>query len=349
MGGQREFPFNSIDDNVKFWVEVREVKSRTSSVEAIVENVKGPEDVFTTVIGQRLQHIACSNVPITSVHWNIEGIQFTATNYTTSTQLGQRSDLSQTDLKNNSITFCWWRGGTFRVTCSINTPYGTGQVEHSFNVTSPLVRDFNSKTGVVGVGDNGGSLMIRLAWSMEHFDRDGIFMNGIVAGMQSVDGTIAGIQLASNQRFCTHRDGNTPYRLDTNGVLILDVGVTGTVLYQNHAVAIKNDQQNVNYEVNDGPGSSLTNILSAKFIGDGDNPPTTPEEYQMYLMFYPHVPGAIWVPLKVLRWGWEGYTEFVEGAWSGVQSPGVLAPVASDPQDFPQWTENTNQSQWVRY
>ena len=336
-----------LPENVKLWIELRTLEN----------NILQPstETEITTIIGQRLQHIACSNVPISAVRWDIDNIETTVANYTVTLELGQKTTLTQENLISNPITFCWWRGGRYTVTCTVETASGVGQVSQSFNVTSPLVRDFNAKTGTVGVGIHENSMFIRLARE-DNFNKDGIYMNAIVSGEQSTPGYLAGIQLASNQRIMTLAgDTPTPCHLSTNGQYILDtgmtdddMGVTGTIWYQNHFVTIYNNRQNVIYEANDGPGAELnSSLINAMFIGDGDQDPTVPEYYQMYLMFSPDVAGAIWVPIKILQWGWEGYTTYSDNTWQPAQDTNIPEPVSSDPVDFPQWNSNTSQSKWV--
>lgn len=73
---------------------------------------------------------------------------------------------------------------------------------------------------------------------------------------------------------------------------------------------IGNTCGNVTYEPHDGPGQGLEiRNLKAMYIGDG-TPEVVPETYLMYAMFRPNLSAAIWVPIKVLKWGWEGCTEY---------------------------------------
>jgi hypothetical protein len=338
-----------LPDDAKFWIDslsgggdpFPEAQRKAAKDNVLAE--------FTTVVGEVGMHIARSNYPILAVRWKIGGLQHTAADYVISTTVGMRMALTEKDLVTNPVTFCWWRGGVYVVTCTITTTAGTAEVSHSFEVTAPLVRDFNAGTGVVGVGTYMGSSYIRLARSLHEFDRDGILMNAVVAGTQSVRGVLAGIQLASNQRFSTTTDGKS-YRLDTNGTYILDIGMTNTIFYQDHFQPIGSDGENVNYDASDGPGAQLNDmVIHAMLIGDGDETPTVPETYRMFLMFLADVPGAIWVPLKVLEWSWEGVTTFKDGAWTAAQDAGVAVSDPADPAGFPQWNQNTSQSRWVPF
>ena len=143
---------------------------------------------------------------------------------------------------------------TYNVTATITTSVGTGVVTNTFDVTAPLVRDVNwSGDGVVAVGsykDQGQ--MIQLA-DKSNFNKDGLYMNFVVAGNQIYTGILAGIQLACNERVAQYNDGQL-WKRAINGIYVLDVGLTNTVLYQDFTVPIGNTGGNVTYEPHDGPG-----------------------------------------------------------------------------------------------
>ena len=304
---------------------------------------------LTTVIGALQTLTATSTYPIQSVQWTIGGQENTVANYVITTASGTVTLLTNEDLTKNPITFAWWRSGTYNVTATITTSVGTEDATNTFVVTAPLVVDVNSSgDGVVAVGsykDQGQ--MIRLA-DKSNFNKDGLYMNFVVAGNQSSTGMLAGIQLACNERVAQYNDDQY-WKRAINGIYVLDVGLTNTVLYQDYTVPIGNTGGNVTYEPHDGPGQGLeiTN-LKAMYIGDG-TPEVVPETYLMYAMFRPNLPAAIWVPIKVLKWGWEGYTEYINGAWTPAKEGKIPIPVPSDPSNFPQWDRNTNDSNWVPY
>ena len=250
------------------------------------------------------------------------------------------------DLKKNPITFAWWKPGQYVVSAAVTSGGSTQVSTDTFLVTAPRVTNVTSSSnGVVRVGsymDQGQ--MIRLA-DKDNFNKDGMYMNFVVAGNQSVPGVVGGIQLACNERVAQYND---LWKLSTNGTLILDAGSTDTVIYQNYVVQLGTTGDIINYDPHDGPGQGLPSAeLKAMFIGDGM--PVVPETYRMYAMFYPRLPAAVWVPIKVLEWGWEGYTQYVDGAWTPAQDGSVPVPVPSDPTNFPQWTQNTNVKDWEPY
>lgn len=339
MSTQNPLKFRRIPDEVQLGVEARTSDGQPA--------LAGADDDVTTTVGVIYEHVAVSNVPILSVQWAIDGYpNATVVDYQPTLTNGTFVNLTPASLFENPVHFGWWLPGTYTVTAWIETAYGWGSASHTFNVSAPLVRDFNGMTGVVGVGIYQGSEFLRLAKSMQNFGADGLQVQAIVAATQSISGTLGGIQLASNERFVTHQDGSN-WRLNTNSTYILDVGMTNSVLYQNHAVPIGTDGNNVIWDANDGPGQGLDSaLLSAAFIGDGD--PVVPETYRMHLMFLANSVGAVWVPLSIVEWSWQGFTQFESGVWTPAQDPGASL---SNPQApaFPQWAANTSQSQWVRY
>lgn len=339
----------TLPEFVKLWVEVRDLKSQLDP--RVTKEKERYQAEFESVIGQVLEHIAYSNVQILGVSWNIQGLQYTVTDYAPTLQVGQVTRVTQWDLNHNPIRFCWWKPGTYVVTCNISTPYGIGQVSHSFEVTAPIVKSFTAVTGIVGVGIYQNREFLRLARSIPEFQRDGIVMNCIIGGVQSVAGTIAGIQLASNQRFCI-LDNGSAQKINTNGEYILDIGMTNTIFYQSTVEQLPNDGEDISYDANDGPGGEVNaEIIKSLMIGDGDDDPHIPEMYKLFIMFRPEVPGGIWVPIKLMEWGWEGVTNFNvnQQRWEAASETNIPIPLVNDPDHFPEWNKNTSQSQWVAF
>lgn len=304
---------------------------------------------YTTVVGAMVTLTADTTDP---VQWTIGGGQYTATNYDISLAGGTVTRLTDEDLQSNPITFAWWLSGTYAVSFTVGGC--TSVITYTFDVTAPLVRDVSwtaEETGEVAVGfyKNEGRF-IRLADKTD-FNEDGMHMKFIIAGKQSEPGVVAGIQIACTQRVAKD-DQMKPMQWRTNGSHILDVGVTNTVLYGNRTVALQNNGETIEYHANDGPGQGMElDWLRAVYIGDGI--PVVPEMYTMYVMFRPDVEAAIWVPIKTLNWGWEGYTEYDNGSWQPVKDGKITKPVAFDPLDFPQWTDTTRtymgEKRWTDY
>ena len=208
--------------------------SKNVSVEVNVGTeclVKEANQQITTVIGALNTLTATSTYPIQSVQWSITGEESTVANYVISTASGTVTLLTNEDMTKNPITFAWWRSGTYNVTVTITTSGGVGVVTDTFVVTAPLIRDvnWNEGDGVVAVGsyqDQGP--MIRLA-DKSNFNKDGMYMNFVVAGNQSSTGMLAAIQLACNERVAEYNDGKY-WKRAINGIFVLDVGQTNTVL-----------------------------------------------------------------------------------------------------------------------
>jgi hypothetical protein len=319
----------------------------TAGGQRLAPEADGAQLTYTTTVGVMLHLVAPSATHALSVTWTVEGMQYAVKGYTATLTTAQATPLTQADLGAATLDFAWWKPGHYTVTCTVSTTQGTVQSSDDYVVTAPLVKGFNWWTGVVGVGTYTGKTFLRLVRSMSDFDHDGMLMNAVVAGTQQAAGTLAGIQMASQQRFCTRDDGRNE-RLNLNGIWVLDSGMTNTVLYQGTTVALPANGANANYQANDGPGAELNeNVISAMFVGDGDVTPTTPELYRMYLMFLPSLPNSVWVPLKVLMWGWEGMSAYEYEGWTPAQDPGIVHPVVTDPTGYPTWTQNTSQNTWI--
>ena len=170
-------------------------------------------------------------------------------------------------------------------------------------------------------------------------------MNAVLFGQQSSPGLVGILQLATNQRTGTDADNN-PYHNTQNGIAVLDVGLGGAyTFYQNQIDALPVGV-NAQVVVDDAPGQQLGPPMSLVSIGD-EAP--GPETYQAFLMFCSDSPGSIWVPLNVLTWTWEGYTELqADATWGPVQEPNNLVnPAGVATGQFPTWTGKTTSGGWA--
>ena len=340
-----------LPDHVEFSIEVKNGNQilKPSTFYPFGKNEE-PDLVYNLDIGQLFTHVAVSSEPILEVRWYIEDINYTVKGFEMTKAIGYPIRLTAEDLQNNPIIFSWWKPGTYNVFADIRTSYGWSSATNQFIVSSPIVRDFTAVTGIVGVNMYNGTEMLRFAWSMENFNKDGIFMQAIVANNGNAEGTIAAIQIARNQRFLEYKDGEK-FKWSTNGRNVLDIGMTNTIFYQDHSVNLPNDGTNEYYTANDGPGGGLdSDIIISRQFGDYSNPPNViPETYWMYLMYRSNLPNSIWVPIKTLIWGWAGSTRFItDTGWSAAYGISILEPEQIDPVDFPIWYQNTGDGDWIK-
>lgn len=302
-------------------------------------------DTFTASVGEMGQHVAQSNVPILAVVWQISGGDPVA-GYLITQALGQVLPLLPGALQENPLTFAFTTPGTWTVAVYILTEEGEGFASNTFVITAPEVNFFDSQTGQVGVFTIAGQPW--LSFGIQ--GAPGITMNAVLFGQQSTPGEVGILQLATNQRYGTDAQG-LPYHNTQNGQAVLDVGPGGAyTFYQDELVPLAVGG-NAQVMVTDGPGNLLGPPLTLVSIGENEgSPEVVPESYQAFLMFCADSPGAIFVPLSVLMWNWEGFTEQQpDGSWGAVQDPGnAVNPTGTPTSFFPTWTLNTTTGGWVQ-
>lgn len=177
----------------------------------------------------------------------------------------------------------------------------------------------------------------------------GITINCVAFGAQNVPGTLAFLQLANNMKTATDAQTGKPYHWSLNGQFVLDVGPNNAWVFYQNAFEPLAPNANGQFDITDSPALELdADLFILESIGEGEGGPVVPETYQTYLMFCPASPNAIYVPIAMLSWSWEGYSQFEDGAWSPVQQPGnSVDPVGTATTNFPTWNGNTNGGQWV--
>jgi hypothetical protein len=71
------------------------------------------------------------------------------------------------------------------------------------------------------------------------------------------------------------------------------------------------------------------------------------QKFQMWLMFRPDPSStSIWVPLRVVHWGWSADTSHNGSGWT-VTSSSVISPQQTATTDFPLWSSNAADHEWV--
>lgn len=303
-----------------------------------------PANVPATVtIGEMGHHLAQANVPILGVQWAIYGGNPVA-GYVFNQAFGQVIPLTPPEFIANPLTFAFTTAGTYAVRVLIETAYGMGYAFRTFTVTEPQINFFDSQTATVGLqmvdgkpwimfGDPGGA------------GPPGITMNAVLFGQQSAPGRVGILQLATNQRTATGAGMGEAYHNTQNGMTVLDVGPGGAYTFYQGVIDALPVGGNAQVLVDDGPGSQLGPPFTLVSIGDAE---PGPETYQSFLMFCADSPGAIWVPLSVLSWSWEGYTRLANGVWQPVSEPrNAVNPAGMPTNQFPTWTANTTTGVWA--
>ncbi len=320
------------------------VELRIESSVGGTRRLEDANDLFTVTVGEMGQHVAVSNVPILGVQWQISGGNPVA-NYIVNPTLGQVVPVTPADLVVNPLTFAFTTAGTYVVGVTIWTAYGPGFVSNTFVVTAPQVNYFESETSQVGIQTMQNTPWIMFGSPQGSGGRPGIIMKAVVFGQQSTPGFVGILQLVINQRTGVITSYN-PVHNSQNGIPALDVGPGGAYVFYQNVIEDLPVGGNAHVMVDDGPGAQLAPPLTLVSIGDQE---PGPESYQAFLMFCAASPGAIWVPLSVLNWNWEGYAELQsDGTWSPVQEPGnAVNPSGVATSQFPTWTVNTTTGFWV--
>ena len=300
-----------------------------------------PDATYTVTVGEVGRHIARSNVPILAVQWVIAGGGPVA-GYTVNQAAGVVEPITPTMMASNPLTFAWSSGPSCVVGVYIVTAYGRGYVENSFSVTSPHVNFFESMTEQVYVGPYGGRTFLRFGDPSDP-STPGIVLNAVLFGAQSAAGRVGILQLATNQRTGSDSSGQA-YHWSLNGRAVLDVGPGAAYTFYQDTIVDLPVGGNAQIDVTDAPAAELGPPFSLVSIGDGN--PVVAESYCAYLMFSPS--GGIWIPLSVLTWTWEGYSQLVEKSWGPVQQPGNRVNPSGVPTvNFPTWNANTAAGHWV--
>lgn len=301
-----------------------------------------PDDTYTVCVGQMIQHLAVSNVPILSVQWVVGGSG--VANYTLTPNAGTVTPITSDMLVQNPLTFAFTSADDWTVGVYITTAYGTAYVTNDFVVTAPQVNFLDSMTQQVYVGAYAGGTYLRFG-DPDDPTVPGIVINAVLFGAQNVPGWVGILQLATNQRFGTDDEGR-PWHWSLNGQAVLDVGPGGAYMFYQNQIEVLAPGANAQFDITDAPALELGPPFQFVAVGDGD--PIVPETYESYLMFIPVGPGSIWVPLSVLTWSWEGYSQFENGTWGPVRQPNnAVNPLGVLTDVFPTWTTNTNAGQWV--
>jgi hypothetical protein len=239
------------------------------------------------------------------------------------------------------LTLAWTIPGPAVVSAYVTTEYGVTFVMAGVQVTSPQVSAFTSMTRQVSLQRRNGLLYLSFGTD-GGWQNAGIVTSALLTGTQSVSGQFGVFQLCTHQRFATDTD-DVSYHWSQNGMSVLDVGMTNSVLYQGIEETITPGNYQTTYNT-DAPGSELKEIFQSVTVGSA----AALETYNAYLMFKPTGLANIWVPLAVLTWAWGGEAVSVNDNWGGPINPqNTINPVGVPTNVFPIWDDNTSRGQWV--
>lgn len=299
-------------------------------------------DTYTVCVGQILQCTATSDVPILAVWWLVNGSA--VADYSITSNAGVVTPISPSMYATNPLRLAFVTAGTCSVGVYITTACGRGYVQHNFDVTAPHINFFDSHTGHVYVGPSEGKTYLRFGTPSDP-SGPGITINAVLYGTQSTRGRVGILQLAVSALF-GFDDNDRPWHWSNNGTPVLDVGPGGAYIFYQNEVKELPQGGNADLQITDAPAVQLASPL--QYVAVGNEEGRGPEVYKSYLMFAPADGAAIFVPLSVLTWSWNGYSLRTSEGWGPVQRPGnTVDPSGTPTAEFPVWSSNTLYGHWV--
>lgn len=305
-----------------------------------------PDATWTSTVGVIHEVSVVSNCAIVSVLWAFTGPY--VADYVISPIAGTVVPIQ--DFTTNPIQVAWTVGsGSAPYTISAWVTLDCGMyggrvfVQETITITAPTVVEFGSGTGVVAVGDNAAGLtFLQFVGSASPvLSGYGIIIDALVNGTQAANGTIAYIQMCTNQRFI-QQFGSGQKMWSLNDVPAVDIGQYDTPIYQDETVALAAGSTDISIQVKDAPGFQLNYNVEFGAVGAEDGPP---EVYETFLMFQPA--GGIWVTLAVLVWYWRGEASNVSGSWELSNQSCSDDPNGTAASDLPTWLNNTAEGYWM--
>jgi hypothetical protein len=320
--------------------------SSTCSTDAVGNPIFGPH-----CIGEILQFTAHQGSdPILGVQWEIDGGNPVG-DYIFSQQSAILYPLTAQQLVAMQFTCAFTTVGTVKVVCNIETHKGWHAHPGTVQINGPTLAEFYSRTGVVDVGMYLGKPVLMFGNPADQNNNPGILIEAGAMGAPLVDGQVGILQLACNQRSASSPPpGHTFYQWSLINQWVLDVGPNEAYTFYHDMTPQLPAQGSVNFTVTDCPAVGLDSSVF-NYVSIGDGAPFVPETYQAFLMFYPSAPPAIWVPLAVLTWSWDGWTQLdADRNWIPVQdSNAAYCPEGVPTNTFPIWETNTSKGSWIGY
>lgn len=290
---------------------------------------------YTVCVGQSVTLRATSDRPIVAVQWSVQGE--TLKSYNLSTGPSLPIYLTGADLTKNPLSFYWIKPGTFTASVTVYTASGWGVQSYTYEVKAPTVQSFTSDTGRVEIVDHQGNPAIAFVGQFGEIG-EGILMQLRVSGTQNLAGQIATIQLVMTARTDQLDNGRSEYR-STNGQWAVDNGRNpGGYLYSGPVPLAAGGTATL--PPSDGPLQGVRNPpIEWMKIGR--------EDYKMYLMFKPDAADAIWVPLAMLPWYWQGTATWSGHDWALSNAANSQDPRGGPVDSPPGWMINVSSGQWI--
>ena len=228
--------------------------------------------------------------------------------------------LNPWDLYGQTIYFSWVNDGSKNVQAKVFV--GDQELEvnaaTTFNVLKPSAA-IQVRTGTPTITDQSSTNgSIELSYGIVSPARAGVKFTGAVTIPPGFSGITQWVQVASPSRTRT-RDGVTE--------CISGTGLDSTYPYP----SLLQPPDPLNPVTEDAPSTPLTNNITQAIVND---------TFQMWLMFKPDGSGSVWVPLKIINWGWNAQATRTGTFWDvNVDRPQFTpnTPSVSDTEAYPDW------------
>lgn len=303
-------------------MEVRpriEIYRNNQNITNITQNVIVGEEIHLSTL------VITGGKTISSRQWTVPGTRVAnyVVNYTdeSSPTSAVVTQLSQQDFQQQFVKFYWVDGGDSRqVQYSVTIDNRSYAVNVTFNVKRP--------TGTV-TGQILGSV------NLSNFN--GVY--GLWFGKTDPPPAVPGIVFSRSMTIPSGFSGDFQWvqtwnrlrRLKRDNIWYRSQGFGLDSRYPYESGATANDSPGIDIEAPD------QNVYAN-------------ESFNMYLMFKPSSPGAIWVPLKKIEWGWSAEAEKINGIWQIVTNPppNTFSNPPSDVTEHPVWTQNAKNIPYTR-
>jgi hypothetical protein len=295
--------------------------SSTASLTVVKVNIKQGSTVITgttqnVIVGQKISltaDVQPASATIKNREWTIPEVRVanyvaTYSNPTSATS-GVVTALGTNPVSGSSVDFYWVDGSEGR------------QVQFSVKVngkTFTAIAIFNVKQPSAEITINTGAVQITSAWPSGY---------GMWLGIP----TQVGISFSANVTIPSGFTGNVEWVQIWNKFRRVHASNGGW--YRSSGAGLDSQYPySQGNQANDSPG--LPFGTNTGVIID--------ESFQMSLLFQPtglSVP-TIWVPLKIINWGWTGNASFDSSSWVLNSSSNPSNPQAADTTTHPTWTQN---------
>ena len=269
------------------------------------------DDMVNTIIGEA-NSLVCIVQPSCprNVLWDIPGTR--VRNWYADDNASCLELLTDEDLRAVSVKYYWVDAmEKGEVVCRLGSGNGTCMAKRKFNVLKPA-STISTSCGCVSIN----KWLDHLEVSCGSMYSNGFKAEAVISLLEGHSGRIEWVQIANPQR---RRLYNTGRRLIWSGE-----GLDGGYPYDTGGI------------VTDSPGTTLLPSMNVVAVNDS---------FKMYLMFKIDAADAIWVPLKLVAWGWSAEVSRQGDSWTLV-SHSNPEPEVHDTSQHPVWNRKAQDNQW---